>query len=45
MFDAVKPVSRAEIEAARARLEGLALVSPLVACDGRARRQERVPQA
>jgi threonine dehydratase len=33
MFDAVKPVSRAEIEAARARLEGLALVSPLVACD------------
>jgi threonine dehydratase len=33
MFDAVKPVSRADIEAARGRLEGLALISPLVVCD------------
>jgi threonine dehydratase len=33
MFAAVKPVTRAEIDSARARLEGLALVSPLVACD------------
>jgi threonine dehydratase len=33
MFATVKPVSRADIEAARARLKGLALVSPLVACD------------
>jgi threonine dehydratase len=33
MFAAVKPVSHADIEAARARLRGLALVSPLVACD------------
>jgi threonine dehydratase len=33
MFDAVKPVSRADIEAAQGRLQGLALVSPLVVCD------------
>jgi threonine dehydratase len=33
MIAAVKPVSRADIESARARLEGLALVSPLVVCD------------
>jgi threonine dehydratase len=34
MIDAVQPVSGADIKAARARLAGLALVSPLVACDG-----------
>jgi threonine dehydratase len=33
MFDAVKPVSRADIEAAQGRLQGLALLSPLVDCD------------
>ena len=33
MFDAVKPVSRADIDAAQRRLQGLALVSPLVDCD------------
>jgi threonine dehydratase len=33
MFDAVKPVSIVDIEAARTRLGGLGLVSPLVACD------------
>ena len=32
MFDDVKPVGMAEIEAARSRLEGLSMVSPLVAC-------------
>ena len=32
MLDEVKPVAMAQIEAARARLEGLSLVSPLVAC-------------
>jgi threonine dehydratase len=32
MLDEVKPVAIAQIEAARARLEGLSLVSPLVAC-------------
>jgi threonine dehydratase len=34
MIDAVEPVSGTDIEAARARLAGLALVSPLVPCDG-----------
>jgi threonine dehydratase len=33
MFDAVQPVSSAAIAAARARLKGMALVTPLVACD------------
>jgi len=33
MLDEVKPVAMPQIEAARARLEGLSLVSPLVACD------------
>jgi threonine dehydratase len=33
MLDEVKPVAMAQIEAARARLEGLGLVSPLMACD------------
>jgi len=33
MFDTVKPVSSSDIEAARARLQGLALFSPVVACD------------
>jgi threonine dehydratase len=33
MFDAVKPVSIAEIVSARERLEELGLVSPLVACN------------
>ena len=32
MFDVVQPVAMAQIEAARARLEGLSAVSPLVAC-------------
>jgi threonine dehydratase len=32
MFDEVKPVSMTQIDAARARLEGLSLISPLVAC-------------
>jgi threonine dehydratase len=32
MFEEVKPVSMAQIEAARARLEGLSMVSPVVAC-------------
>src|SRR5580700_1891687 len=33
MFDAVQPVSSAAIAAARERLKGLALVTPLVDCD------------
>ena len=33
MLDEVKAVAMPQIEAARARLEGLSLVSPLVACD------------
>jgi len=33
MLDAVKPVGSADIAAARARLQGLALVTPLVDCD------------
>jgi threonine dehydratase len=33
MPDEVKPVSMAQIDAARSRLEGLSLVSPLVTCD------------
>jgi threonine dehydratase len=33
MFDEVKPVSMPQIEAARARLEGLSIVSPVVDCD------------
>ncbi|MGA2190802.1 MAG: pyridoxal-phosphate dependent enzyme [Steroidobacteraceae bacterium] len=32
MLDEVKPVAMAQIEAARARLEGLSIVSPLVSC-------------
>ncbi len=32
MLDEVKPVAMAQIQAARARLEGLSIVSPLVAC-------------
>ena len=32
MLDEVKPVAMMQIEAARARLEGLSVVSPLVAC-------------
>jgi threonine dehydratase len=33
MLDEVKPVAMPQIEAARARLEGLSMVSPVVACD------------
>ncbi len=33
MLDEVKPVAMPQIEAARARLEGLSIVSPVVACD------------
>ena len=33
MLDEVKPVAMPQIEAARARLEGLSLVSPVVVCD------------
>ena len=33
MFDDVKPVVMAQIDAARARLEGLSIISPLVQCD------------
>jgi threonine dehydratase len=33
MPDEVKPVTMAQIEAARSRLEGLSLISPLVTCD------------
>jgi threonine dehydratase len=33
MFDQVKPVAMAQIDAARARLEGLSMISPLVRCD------------
>jgi threonine dehydratase len=32
MIDEVKPVAMAQIEAARVRLEGLSMISPLVAC-------------
>jgi len=32
MFDAVQPVAMAQIEAARARLEGLSIISPIVRC-------------
>lgn len=32
MLDEVKPVAMAQIEAARVRLEGLSMISPLVAC-------------
>ena len=33
MFDAVKPVGMLEIDAARARIEGLSMTTPLVGCD------------
>jgi len=33
LFDEVKPVDMAQIDAARARIEGLSMISPLVACD------------
>jgi threonine dehydratase len=33
LFDEVKPVGMAQIEAARARIAGLSMISPLVACD------------
>jgi len=33
MLDEVKPVAMPQIEAARARLAGLSVVSPIVACD------------
>jgi threonine dehydratase len=33
MFEVVKPVSQAQIEAARSRLDGLSLFTPLIACD------------
>jgi threonine dehydratase len=33
MLDEVKPVSMAQIEAARTRLDGLCMLTPLVACD------------
>jgi threonine dehydratase len=33
MIDDVKPVAMAQIDAARARLEGLSMISPLVRCD------------
>ena len=33
MFDEVKPVDMAQIDAARTRIEGLSMISPLVACD------------
>jgi threonine dehydratase len=33
MLDVVKPVAMAQIQAARARLQGLSMVSPLVTCD------------
>jgi threonine dehydratase len=33
MFDEVKPVTMVQIHAARARLEGLSVFSPLVSCD------------
>jgi threonine dehydratase len=33
MFDEVKPIPMQRIEAARARLEGLSVVTPLIACD------------
>ena len=32
MIDEVQPVALAQIEAARVRLEGLSMISPLVAC-------------
>ncbi len=34
MFDEVKPVDLTQIAAARARLAGLSMITPLVACDG-----------
>jgi threonine dehydratase len=33
LFDAVKPVDITQIEAARARIEGLSTITPLVGCD------------
>ena len=33
MFDEVKPVEMAQIHAARARIDGLSMISPLVSCD------------
>jgi threonine dehydratase len=33
LFDAVKPVDMRQIEAARARIEGLSTITPLVGCD------------
>jgi threonine dehydratase len=33
LFDAVKPVGRTQIDAARARIEGLSMTTPLVGCD------------
>jgi len=33
LFDAVKPVGMLEIDAARARIEGLSMLTPLVGCD------------
>jgi threonine dehydratase len=33
LFDAVKPVDMTQIEAARARIEGLSTITPLVGCD------------
>jgi threonine dehydratase len=33
LFDAVKPVGMLEIDAARARIEGLSMTTPLVGCD------------
>ena len=33
MLDIVKPVTMAQIEAARTRLEGLSVISPIVTCD------------
>jgi threonine dehydratase len=33
LFDDVKPVGMAQIDAARARIEGLSMISPMVGCD------------
>jgi threonine dehydratase len=33
LFDAVKPVGRTQIDAARVRIEGLSMTTPLVGCD------------
>jgi threonine dehydratase len=33
LFDEVKPVEMAQIHAARARIDGLSMISPLVSCD------------